>query len=282
MKALMNSTRAELLRLRKWSAVWIVMGAWVALALTFGYLFNYISYRTGNQSFRGAGQTRAELLAGMLPQSMPDVLVRGLPMFGAALVMVLGALVAGSSFGWGAWKTAFSQGPSRLSVIGGSLIATSVFVFATLAVTLGLFTGVSVLIASTAGQAIVWPSIASLASAFGGGLLVLGLWALFGYTLGVLARGPALSVGLGLVWVLVVENLLRGVAGLLSAVEQVTRVLPGTAGGSLIGAIIGTTKNAAPGVLDVLSGNRALITVVAYMVGFVGLILVTMRRRDLA
>src|SRR5215475_11087547 len=246
MTALINSTRAELLRLRKWPAVWIIMGAWVALALTFGYVFNYISYRTGNDSFRGAGQSKAQLLADLLPHSIPDVLVRGLPMFGGALVMVLGALVAGSSFGWGAWKTTFTQGPSRLAVIGGSLVALGVFVLATLAATLGLFTGVSVLIAATESQAIVWPSIGSLGVAFGGGLLVLGMWALFGYALGVLARGPALSVGLGLVWVLVVENLLRGVADLLSAVDQATRVLPGTAGGSLVGAIIGTTANTEP------------------------------------
>ena len=49
------------------------------------------------------------------------------------------------------------------------------------------------------------------AEAAGAGFLVLEMWALLGYALGTLARGPALSVGLGLVWALVVENLLRGV-----------------------------------------------------------------------
>ena len=44
---------------------------------------------------------------------MPDVLVQGLPMFGGALVMVLGAIVAGNGYGWGTWKTVFTQGPSR-------------------------------------------------------------------------------------------------------------------------------------------------------------------------
>ncbi|MBO0869045.1 MAG: ABC transporter permease, partial [Micromonosporaceae bacterium] len=244
--------------------------------------FNYISYATGNDNFRSGGQSRAQLLVNLLPQSIPHVLVQGLPMFGGALVLVLGALVAGNGFGWGAWKTAFTQGPSRVSVIGGSLVALSVFVVATLAVTLTLFTGVSVLIAVTESQAIVWPALGSLATAFGGGLLVLGMWALFGYALGVLARGPALSVGLGLVWVLVVENLLRGVAGLLSIVEQVTRVLPGTAGGSLVGAIVGKTANTAPGVLDAISGQRALVTVAAYIVGFTVLVLAIVGRRDLA
>ncbi len=41
-------------------------------------------------------------------------------------------------------------------------------------------------------------------------------------------------------WALVVENLLRGVGSLLAGVETATQFLPGTAAGSLVGAIIGT------------------------------------------
>ena len=40
------STRAELLRLRKWPAVWVTIGAWLALTTMFGYLFDYLSYKT--------------------------------------------------------------------------------------------------------------------------------------------------------------------------------------------------------------------------------------------
>jgi len=43
-----------------------------------------------------------------------------------------------------------------------------------------------------------------------------------------LTRGPALAVGLGLVWSLVVETLLRGVAGLLGPLDIVTNLLPGS------------------------------------------------------
>ena len=67
-----------------------------------------------------------------------------------------------------------------------------------------------------------WPASATSAVSLGAGLLVLGMWALTGFLLGTLARGPALSVGLGLVWALVVENLLRGVGELLGPVEAFT------------------------------------------------------------
>jgi len=39
------------------------------------------------------------------------------------------------------------------------------------------------------------------------------------------------------VWVLVVENLLRGAAQLLTELQDVTDVLPGTAAGSLAAAV---------------------------------------------
>jgi ABC-2 type transport system permease protein len=276
----LDSTRAELLRLRRWPAVWITVGAWAALALTFGYVFDYVSYATGTESFATEGAARDALLAGLLPQGIPDVLVQGMPMFGGALAMVLGALVAGNGFGWGTWKTAFTQGPGRLAAVGGSLIALTTFVVVIVAATLALFTAVSTAIALTEDQTITWPTATALTQAVGGGLLVLSMWALLGYTLGILARGPALAVGLGLVWSLVVENLLRGVGSVLDAVEQLTLFLPGTAAGSLVGSITGATGT--PGVLDVIGGDRAVLTVIAYVVGLTAVVLVVMRRRDLA
>jgi ABC-2 type transport system permease protein len=282
MTALMLSTRAELLRLRKWSATWVVLGAWVSLALLFGYVFDYVAYKTGN-SMGDATVTKAELLHDLMPVSMPDVLVRGMPMFGGALIMVLGALVAGGGYGWGTWKTVFTQGPSRGTVIGGSLAALTTLVVGVLAVTLVLDTGASLLVAATEGQTVVWPAATVLLKSVGTGFLVLEMWALFGFALGTLARGPGLSIGLGLVWVLVVENLLRGVGSLLTVIADITHVLPGTAAGSLVGSLTGTSGvAAAPGVLNDVGGAQALLTVAVYAVLLPVFAIVLVRRRDVA
>jgi ABC-type transport system involved in multi-copper enzyme maturation permease subunit len=283
MTALINSTRAELLRLRKWPAVWVTLGAWLAMALMFGYLFSYLSYKTGDLSFADEGSTRAALLDGLMPVSVPEVLVQGMPMFGGALMMVLGAIVAGNGYGWGTWKTVFTQGPSRTSSALGSLVAVTIFVVGIVLVTLALYVGVSLLIAGTESQPVVWPAASELVESVAGGMLVLEMWALAGFALGTLARGPALSVGLGLVWALVLENLLRGVGALLGPVEAFTTVLPGTAAGSLVGALIGGGGNPddTPGVLDVLSGTQATVTVLAYVVVLPLLALALIRRRDI-
>ncbi|QSR24752.1 ABC transporter permease [Nocardioides aromaticivorans] len=279
----LRSTRAELGRLRAWPAVWITLGAWLALSLMFGYLFTYLSYTTGDASFADEGTTQAEQLARLLPDAVPNVFLQGMPMFGGALMMVLGALVAGNGYGWGTWKTVFSQGVRRSSAVIGSVTALTAFVVATLAVTLVFDLGISLVITATEGQDVVLPSLGSTAEAFGAGFLVLEMWAVLGFALGTLARGPALSVGLGLVWALVVENLLRGVGQLLSWVEALTEVLPGTSAGSLIGSIVGVGEgDGTPGVLDTVPGPQAALTVTVYIVAAIALSLLLVRRRDVA
>jgi ABC-2 type transport system permease protein len=284
MNAIVRSTRAELLRLRHWPAVWVTLGAWLALALMFGYVFGYLAYRTGDNSFANEGETTASILHDLMPISVPDILLQGMPMFGGALMLVLGAMVAGSGYGWGTWKTVFTQGPSRSAALVASMLATTVFVVGIVLVTLVLYVGVSVAIATSESQAVVWPSVGSIVEAVLAGVLVLEMWVLAGFALGTLARGPALSVGLGLVWALVVENLLRGVGNLLGAVEALTHVLPGTAAGSLVGARVGVDPGAGgtPGVVDAISGTQATWTVLAYVVALPLLSLVLVRRRDVA
>jgi hypothetical protein len=281
MRAVQRSTGAELLRLRKWPAVWVLIGAWFLLSTLFGYVFNYVAYKSGSASFSTEGESAADLLASVLTASVPHTLVQGTPMFGGALVMVLGAIIAGNGFGWGTWKTAFTQGPSRAATTGGSLIALSTFVAGIVVSTLALDFGLSLLVAAVESQPVVWPSAASTGQGAGICFLVLWMWATAGYLLGILAKGPAVSVGLGMVWALVIENLLRGVGNAIGAVAAITHFTPGTAAGSLAGWFIGGgTGSDTPGVLDALSGPRALWTLLAWLAVLITGSLLIMRRRD--
>ena len=45
----------------------------------------------------------------MMPDQAPVTLVQGLPMFGGALLLILGAITVGSGYGWGTWKTVFTD-----------------------------------------------------------------------------------------------------------------------------------------------------------------------------
>jgi hypothetical protein len=280
--AVLHSARADLLRLRKWPAVWVTVGAWLTMNAMFGYIFNYVTYSSGENNFSNEGQSRAELLVSLLPAALPDQLDQGMPMFGGAIMMVLGAIIAGNGYGWGTWKTVLTQGPSRTSTLAGSLGATTAFVAGILMATVVTDYAMSLAVAVAESQSTALPALGDMAEAVGVGFLVLEMWAMAGYFLGTVARGPALSVGLGLVWSLVIENLLRGVGGSLSWVETFTHVLPGTAAGSLVGRMIGNVggPDTTPGLLDTLSYDRALWTTAAYAVLLPLVTWWLVRRRD--
>jgi hypothetical protein len=283
MTDLIASTRAELLRLRKWPAMWIMLIVWLLLNLTFGYVFPYLTYKTGD-TVGPAGEPAQSMLDQVLPAAIPHEFVAGMPLFGGALMLTLGALATGSGYGWGTWKTVFTQGPGRLSSFGGTLAALASVVVGTVLLTLVSDFVWSLTLAAVEGQSIVWPAFGDLATSVGGGMLIFAMWAMAGVFVGTLAKGPALAVGLGLVWTLVLENLLRGVGSLLDWLEKITDVFPGTVAGSLAGATGATPvgdPDGTPGVLDVFGGGAATVATLAYIVAFAGLAALLVRRRDL-
>lgn len=283
MNTLLRTTRAELFRLRRWPAVWVTIAAWLVMNAMFGYVFDYVTYTSGDSSFSNEGASRAEILSRIVPSGIAANLPQGMPLFGGAIMMVLGAIVAGNGYGWGTWKTVFTQGPSRASTMLGSMAAVVALVAGIVAATLVADTGMSLGVAALESQSVSWPAAGDLLQSVGAALLVMEMWAMAGYFLGTVARGPAVSVGLGLVWALVIEGLLRGVGNSLEAVATFTHVLPGTAAGSLIGNVIGVGgPDPTPGLLDTLSGTRALVTLAAWMVLLPLASVWLVRRRDVA
>lgn len=285
MTALIASARAEVLRLRRWSALWVTFGVYLALNVSFGYLFPYLSYRNGGGFAAGADTPPEALLAEVMPDAVPAAVVQGMPLFGGALLLTLGALAAGSGYGWGTWKTVFTQGPGRLAATGGTVAVLVAAVAGLVLTSVLLDLGIAWTLAGVEGRSADWPAAGELARAAGGGVLILGTWAVAGFAVGTIARGPALAVGLGLVWVLVVETLLRGVAELLAGLRPVVDALPGTAVGSVAGALGATPvtePDGTPGVLTTLSGGTATALSLGYVLAFLVLTGMLVRRRDVS
>ncbi|MFI6073517.1 ABC transporter permease [Actinoplanes sp. NPDC051343] len=275
--------RADLLRLSRWPAAWAMLGVWLLLNGLFSFLFPYLSYRSGASGFSTEGVSRAQLLSSMLPAQLPVTLVSGTPMFGGAILLILGALAAGSGYSWGTWKTVLTQGRTRLQVVRGLFQALAVAVVAFVVLTVVFDLALSLVVAWSEGQAATLPGGRALLEAFGATLLICAVWTSGGVFIGLLARGPALAVGLGLVWALAVENLLRGVAGPLDWLRPVTDHLPGSAAGSLaaaVGAAPAGGPDGTPGVVTSLTGSAAVLTAALYLVAFVALAATLLRRRD--
>jgi ABC-2 type transport system permease protein len=79
MTALLHSTRAELLRIGRWAAPWVLTGTWSTLDLLFVCVFGYVAHLTGDSAGPTAGMPTDGLLAGVLPPAVPASPCRGCP-----------------------------------------------------------------------------------------------------------------------------------------------------------------------------------------------------------
>ncbi|MEU4605836.1 ABC transporter permease subunit [Kribbella sp. NPDC023972] len=279
---MLGSYRAEVLKLRKRSAVWVLFGAGLVLSLIFGYLLPYLGYVTGDENPQTDGVPRSEILRGMLPERVLDNTIGGYPIFAGALALVLGAIVVGGEYTWGTLKTILTQRPGRGAVLAAQFLALATMVAVWV---LGIFVACalcSIGIAAVENGSTDWPGVTAVLEGLAGGWLVLVMWCLAGAVLAVAFRNVALPIGLGVVWILGIETLLAGVvSSLLPDLEFLSDALPGANAGSLVFNVTGmAAADAPPGVRDAVGGGRALLTLLAYCAMFAVLAGWTTRRRD--
>jgi ABC-2 type transport system permease protein len=279
-----GSFKAEILKLGKRPATWVLLGVVLGLNQLFGYVLPYSSWLTSDQNFQTQGLDPQAVLAGVLPGELVPTSLGGFPVFAGALALILGALATGSEYGWGTMQTALTQRPTRLALYGGKLLALAASVLGIVLTLFALNAVVSGVIAAVESRALDYPSAAELAKGVGSGWLILGMWCGLGALLGFAFRGVALPIGLGVVWVLGVENLVSAVAGsLLTSLQPLRDLLPGVNAGSLVWSLApggGASGEAPPGVTDAVAGGRATLALALYVAAFAAAGAVLLRRRD--
>lgn len=84
----------------------------------------------------------------------------------------------------------------------------------------------SYVVADLETESVEWPSAQEFLKGFGAGWLILGTFAALGVFLATLLRGTALAIGLGLVYLLVLESIFVGLSSQSETVEDVGKLLP--------------------------------------------------------
>ncbi|GAB3930156.1 hypothetical protein GCM10029976_031260 [Kribbella albertanoniae] len=276
-----RSLYAEMLKLGKRPAVHTTIGVWLVLSLFFGYVFPYFTYRGSSAA---AAEERAAAIAGVLdalPASLATTPIAGLPVFAGALAILFGALATGSEYGWRTMKIVLSQGPPRTSVIAGKLAALVLLLASILVLSFATAAVASAIVEGATELPTAWPSAGAVLAGLGSGLLIAAMWCSAGVLLAHLLRGTAMPIGLGLVWALAVENLLRTGAS-IPVLGTLQRYTPGSAAGSLVAALDATPQSAGgtPGVSTNLPGLTAAAVLLVYLAVFVIATVLVVRRRD--
>ncbi len=266
--------RAELLKLRKRSAPWVLLTVLVLTQALFGYGSLYAVLQMESEEL---GYRDEQLRAHLMPSTFVGNALGALAGTGGALALILGALAMGSEFRWGTLKTIVTQGPSRLVLGGGKLIALAVALSAFTMISFLVAFGCSMVIAALEGMPVVLPSAGTVVAGLGAGWLLMSVWGSLGFLLATALRGTGLAVGLGLVYQLVIESLL------VTAVPWPVRT-----GEAFRAALIGTNAGALGRHFGVLAGHgfldapavQAAAVLGAYLTVFVLLAVLLLRRCD--
>jgi ABC-type transport system involved in multi-copper enzyme maturation permease subunit len=205
------------------------------------------------------------------------VLGAGFPL-GAALAIVLGAIIAGSEYSWSTVKTTLTQRPGRLTLWAGRVIVFSVWMGIMTAILFVIGAVYSVAIASVEGAAITWPAADLLLKGVGAIYLILVVNGAIGLALGTLIRQSAAALGIGLVYLLAVEVIaVRFIDGLNNgAYKWIGDLFVGQNGNALLGSI-------SPGpVAPSISAEQAVIVLFAWFVGLMVVAAGLLRLRDVS
>ncbi|MET8094077.1 ABC transporter permease subunit [Micromonospora sp. NPDC005220] len=277
------SIRAAWFADRRRPAVWAVTVTWILLALVFGLGIPYVVHRTlvGRPE---QAESAEKLLATVLPAQLVTTGIGLFPLFGGAIVVVLGAVVVGNEYRWGTLNLILAQRPGRAQVLLGRAavlcglsLLIAVLTFATLAVTTAVLAGLE-------GLAAAWPSAAEVLGAVAAAWLICTAHASLGYFLAIAFRSTATAIAVGLVWTLIVENAVSGLATVVTVPGVLQKLLLSPSSGALAGALGARSQfdGGTPGVIESSGALLPAAVLVAHVLVMVGLGVWLTGRRDVA
>lgn len=271
----------ELLKLRKRPSTWVLGVILVFVVFFFDYYQFYASIESleeGGNDPTGQIANVQEFKDYLLPESVTVNVAGLLATFGGPIALILGALAAGSEYGWGTFKTTLTQRPGRLAVLLGKLLAVSVVILVYSLLALGAGALGSYVVAGLFEEPVDWPSAWNILKALGVIWLIFGAWASLGTFFATLFRGTALAIGLGLVYGLAIEGLIFGFSDQSRIMEAITYVLLSRNGGELSSSL-GDVPQAFTSP-DPVEPAQAALVLGTYVVGLLLLAAFLFRRRD--
>jgi ABC-2 type transport system permease protein len=280
-----GALKGEWLKMRKRPGVWvlfaILLAALVLLEYVIGWL--YLTYAPAGGSFP-AGTTAADYKVGVYPENFIKNSLSGGATVGAAIALILGVLSMGSEYGWGTLKTTFTQRPSRTIMWAAKLVALGGLIAILVVLFYAFAAASSILLASVDGVSYTWPALNEIARAVGATWLVFVMWASLGMLLSVLLRQSALAIGIGLVYVLLIEGIVVGIFGGPDPLRAVERVLPGANASALFTSfghvVIKGVRDQSPE--PVAGAIQGAVVVALYLVGFSAVGGFLLRRQDVS
>ena len=293
---MLASLGAELLKVRRRPSTWVLPLIWLAIIVLLNYTLVYILLSnvpppTFPEGTPKAQQERVreqqeqfqrQQLRSLYPENLVGSIIPGYPSLGAPIALILGSLAVGSEYGWATFKTVLTQRPGRTALFLGKLLALGVMLALLVALTFATGAASSLVVAALAGGPVKGPPPGELLRALGAGFLILSVWASLGALLSTLLRSTALSIGLGLVYSLVLETVIFNLPINSESFTNARRFFPGQNSSSLADSFSTQPPTALAPPTPQIDATQSTLVLLAYTITFIALATFIFNRRDVA
>ena len=291
---MLASLGAELLKIRKRPSTWVLPLIWLSIIVLLNYTLTYAllsnvpppTFREGTpkaqqeQLREQQAQFQEQQLRSLYPDNLVRNLIPGYPSVGAPIALILGALAVGSEYGWSTFKTILTQRPGRTALFFGKLLALGVILALLVVLTFATGAACSFTVAVLAGAPFKGPPVGELLRALGAGFLILAVWASLGALLATLLRSTALSIGIGLVYSLVVEAVIFNLPIRNESFTNAREFFPGQNSSSLADSFSQQAPTGFAPPTPQIDAPQAALVLLAYTTAFLALATLVFYRRD--
>ena len=279
---ILAAIRAEWFKVVRRPSMWITIGLLLAVSIGLEYVLVYVvaTHPPRGAARFGNGLTFAR--QALYPDSLIKKTLANMSGLYGIFALIIGVLVQGSEYSWGTVKTSHLQLPGRITIMSGSLVALAGL---GLLMAAGLF---AVDAAAAYGAAVLdkvtvsWPDTADLIKGVAAAWLILYLFEVLGLVLSTVLKSSAVAIGLGLAYVLVVENLVFGLlVNLGDTFKHIHELFPVANAGYLqlsFGAVRAAEAVAPPPV----DATHALVVIAVWLIGLAVIAGSVVRLRDIA
>lgn len=218
---MMSTLTAELYGIRHRRAFTVLGVVWLLQIILFAYVANYVVSVSVDEL---TDIQRDAMQASLRTDAASAAVLGSLPMYGAPVLIILGALMGAGDERSGILRLVLSRVPERTSILAGRVAAMLLVVAVVIVASVIVAAGCSLAISLIEGTDVRWDP-GAIARDTAASWLIGSAWASLGFMLGIVTRSLAASIAVGVLWALVVEQMIHGLAGVVAAFSAARVVL---------------------------------------------------------
>ena len=277
--------RAEWFKAVRRPAMWITIVLLLAVSVGLEYILVYVVATHPPPSSSNLGDTFKNLRLDLYPDALiRKSLANAVGLYGI-FPLIVGVLVQGSEFAWGTVKTVYVQRPGRVGIVVGQLVAIALLTLLTAIALFAVNAGAAYLLARIDSVNATWLAAGDLIKGVAAAWLIFCFLAVVGYGLATAFRQSALAIGLGIGYVLLIENLVFGLlVNLGDTFKHIHELFP-VANATYLQLAFGAERAAAGGsagpVAPPVDATHSVTALVLWLLGIVVASGVLVRVRDI-